>query len=934
MRRPLKNIEAILATIAVHAQRSFGNTSPEEQAVYSAERHRKMQQLLMVELLHVSNSIKNSGSSSTTQHFGVEHMPAAQAVLTELERSFGKRANCAAPSDVDISVMEILEEELATTYNDQLKNAPIDEKRILIGEANRKWAEMISSGVDPKTKIPFSELHKARPMQPSDDAEFRKNFATYVDTLVKKGDIAAARQIREKLVKRTVELSKMKPEEREQIAHERIQSYADEFFAKELGPVVAKLPDAVLGSNLFDVVADDQGLHEQLVELELTLNSGARISPDNIKQIAASLSAKVAAAATAAGNNNKSSAKTREQRVAVAMERLKLGMNPIASFGSVPWLLPTLSFDDIDDEELFRSAAFFVDRCGCDFASTKELKLYLDKVVLRALQLQTLTPEERSSKALEATAAAIYEARLYARQLALADGEFAQLLDYAHRLAKLDPAASRDQINSLRQAMTSRAEQIKASAVDGALKNQDETWCAPHEDVTHPAHGLFVNPPRFIPVPECRFLPRTFLATDDSKVQDLLAKYEQAAAASPPAAETLASIRAQLVARIKEVSELDENTRNQIFAEGLARDIERAQKQLADADRESAKFQISAQAAQLAMKTDPLTLQLQSEKADENSINARARSLRRMFSEGKLELPGKTADDLKKSQLSLESQAVAKRMSRLRVARNELRKGLASEKSATNTALEAAFVKVQSSSLRSRENQSTQAGFTCGFTGEELDVMRAHFAKVDKNHTGDIDREEFVQFFNMAYGSSSSGANALKPDEVRDIFDRLDVDGSGALTFDEFIDTYKTIEELEKARREGQISNILALSRAVSFKQVALIDKRMEASVAKLSKYLKKPRRAVSGKAKQDADAAAEQGGGLSWAGDYMASGGDVRQNLDQQSARPPSGGNARASFDRSGHGSAVGLKSPHPPPQGNANNSSPRMGRKPSGKN
>jgi Ca2+-binding EF-hand superfamily protein len=83
-----------------------------------------------------------------------------------------------------------------------------------------------------------------------------------------------------------------------------------------------------------------------------------------------------------------------------------------------------------------------------------------------------------------------------------------------------------------------------------------------------------------------------------------------------------------------------------------------------------------------------------------------------------------------------------------------------------------------------------------GLTEEELETLRGHFAKVDKDGSGEIDKDEFAQFYNNVMGGN------MTKKELYDIFDKLDADGGGSLSFDEFVKVYKIMLEMEMAKKD------------------------------------------------------------------------------------------------------------------------------------
>jgi hypothetical protein len=67
---------------------------------------------------------------------------------------------------------------------------------------------------------------------------------------------------------------------------------------------------------------------------------------------------------------------------------------------------------------------------------------------------------------------------------------------------------------------------------------------------------------------------------------------------------------------------------------------------------------------------------------------------------------------------------------------------------------------------------------------EEIAMLRKEFDKIDIDGSGDISRDEFSRFYNSVMGTD------LSPRELEEYFDRLDTDGSGSLSFEEFLKVY------------------------------------------------------------------------------------------------------------------------------------------------
>lgn len=69
-------------------------------------------------------------------------------------------------------------------------------------------------------------------------------------------------------------------------------------------------------------------------------------------------------------------------------------------------------------------------------------------------------------------------------------------------------------------------------------------------------------------------------------------------------------------------------------------------------------------------------------------------------------------------------------------------------------------------------------------TADEILMLRSEFDKIDVDGSGDISREEFSLFYNQVMGAS------LNARQLEDYFDNLDRDHSGTLSFEEFVDVY------------------------------------------------------------------------------------------------------------------------------------------------
>jgi len=77
-------------------------------------------------------------------------------------------------------------------------------------------------------------------------------------------------------------------------------------------------------------------------------------------------------------------------------------------------------------------------------------------------------------------------------------------------------------------------------------------------------------------------------------------------------------------------------------------------------------------------------------------------------------------------------------------------------------------------------------------TPEEIAMLRREFDKIDKDGSGDISRQEFALFYNAVMGVQ------LSPRELEEYFDKLDSDGNGVLSFEEFVKVYVPQTETKK----------------------------------------------------------------------------------------------------------------------------------------
>ena len=95
-------------------------------------------------------------------------------------------------------------------------------------------------------------------------------------------------------------------------------------------------------------------------------------------------------------------------------------------------------------------------------------------------------------------------------------------------------------------------------------------------------------------------------------------------------------------------------------------------------------------------------------------------------------------------------------------------------------------------------------------TPEEIAMLRREFDKIDKDGSGDISREEFSTFYNAVMGVS------LTPRELEEYFDKLDADGNGVLSFDEFVKVYVPQKQAKRKNLAKTKSMIYAAGSAHS----------------------------------------------------------------------------------------------------------------------
>jgi hypothetical protein len=88
----------------------------------------------------------------------------------------------------------------------------------------------------------------------------------------------------------------------------------------------------------------------------------------------------------------------------------------------------------------------------------------------------------------------------------------------------------------------------------------------------------------------------------------------------------------------------------------------------------------------------------------------------------------------------------------------------------------------------------------------ELGMLRNEFRKVDKQNTGQITRDQFAKFYSKTMGVP------MNKDQLQEYFDALDTDGSGTLSFEEFVKIYmpavdvtEDMIEQEKKREQARV---------------------------------------------------------------------------------------------------------------------------------
>lgn len=65
-------------------------------------------------------------------------------------------------------------------------------------------------------------------------------------------------------------------------------------------------------------------------------------------------------------------------------------------------------------------------------------------------------------------------------------------------------------------------------------------------------------------------------------------------------------------------------------------------------------------------------------------------------------------------------------------------------------------------------------------TAVQMKEIRANFKTADKDHSGELDRKEFLEYFMKA-------DSKMTKEQIEKVFDNMDYDGSGTIDYDEFM---------------------------------------------------------------------------------------------------------------------------------------------------
>ena len=65
-------------------------------------------------------------------------------------------------------------------------------------------------------------------------------------------------------------------------------------------------------------------------------------------------------------------------------------------------------------------------------------------------------------------------------------------------------------------------------------------------------------------------------------------------------------------------------------------------------------------------------------------------------------------------------------------------------------------------------------------TAVQMKEIRANFKTADKDHSGELDRQEFLEYFMKA-------DSRMTKEQIENVFDNMDYDSSGTIDYDEFM---------------------------------------------------------------------------------------------------------------------------------------------------
>jgi len=153
----------------------------------------------------------------------------------------------------------------------------------------------------------------------------------------------------------------------------------------------------------------------------------------------------------------------------------------------------------------------------------------------------------------------------------------------------------------------------------------------------------------------------------------------------------------------------------------------------------------------------------------------------------------------KKDAAKEQRETAAKKKSLLAAAAAAKFAGLSEAKKAEAQRLEAEKVKKEVEVLKRRsENRLKRGVRDAKLSDEETAILKRHFDLMDEDGSGEMDKEEFFEFYRKI------GGTLLNKAELDAMFDELDADGGGALSFDEFVLVYAKVTEAELAKRDPQ----------------------------------------------------------------------------------------------------------------------------------